>query len=149
MYQYNGHYGYHYCNVEGQKTGKTHSFFPFNQQAEIRETSMSDQYTLFADCLAVERTYGPTRNDCLFEATSKTGGGGSIQGQRVLQLFFYVGPIAMKVRLNDILYMHFLQLSFGVRLLLETTRYCEKISHEQQNRNKKCAYDKLSGDTKQ
>ena len=49
MFQFNGYYGCHYCFAEGTTIGRTHSYYPHNQQAEIREPETNDKYVEIAE----------------------------------------------------------------------------------------------------
>ena len=49
MFQFNGYFGCHYCFAEGTTIGRTHSYYPHNQQAEIREPETNDKYVEIAE----------------------------------------------------------------------------------------------------
>ena len=49
MFQLNGYIGFHYCFAEGTTIGRTHSYYPHNQQAEIREPETNDKYVEIAE----------------------------------------------------------------------------------------------------
>ena len=51
MYKFNGFYGCHVCLVEGKTIGRTHAYYPFGQEGELREPEVHENHVLLADCL--------------------------------------------------------------------------------------------------
>ena len=56
MYQFNGYYGCHYCTAQGKTIGKTHAYYPYAQDNELREPLLNDVYVKLADTLSVHKT---------------------------------------------------------------------------------------------
>ena len=49
MFNFNGFYGCHFCNVPGKTIGRTHAYYPYIEQGELRETSLNDLYVDIAE----------------------------------------------------------------------------------------------------
>ena len=56
MYQFNGYYGCHYCTAQGKTIGRTHAYYPYAQENELREPLLNDVYVKLADTLSVCKT---------------------------------------------------------------------------------------------
>ena len=55
MMKFNGFYGCHYCTAKGVTIGKTHAYYPFEQQGAIREPSINNSYIQTAETLSVKK----------------------------------------------------------------------------------------------
>ena len=55
MYQFNGYYGCHYCTAQGKTIGRTHAYYPYAQENEVREPPLNDVYVKLADTLSVHK----------------------------------------------------------------------------------------------
>ena len=44
MYKFNGHYGCHYCTVQGKTIGRTHAYYLYIEEGRIRKPSLNDNY---------------------------------------------------------------------------------------------------------
>ena len=53
MYQFNGYYGCHYCTAQGKTIGRTHAYYPYAQENELREPLLNDVSVKLADTLSV------------------------------------------------------------------------------------------------
>ena len=53
MLKFNGYYGCHYCTAEGQTIGRTHAYYPYNQQGIIRDPETNDVFVEMAETLSV------------------------------------------------------------------------------------------------
>ena len=49
MFQFNGFFGCHYCTVEGKTIGKSHAYYPFQQEGNIRVPYVNDVYVAMAE----------------------------------------------------------------------------------------------------
>ena len=49
MYQFNGFFGCNYCFAEGLTIGRTHAYYPFDQQADVREPELNDRFVTLAE----------------------------------------------------------------------------------------------------
>ena len=54
MFNFNGFYGCHYCTAPGNTIGKTHAYYPFQQQGKVREPGVNDCFVQYDDLLPVD-----------------------------------------------------------------------------------------------
>ena len=57
MFKFNGFFGCHYCTAEGQTLGRTHAYYPFSQQGQIREPVLNDNYVDHAEFIGTENLF--------------------------------------------------------------------------------------------
>ena len=55
MNKFNGYYGCQYCTAKGKTIGRTHAYYPFDQQGAIRESSVNDIYISTAETLRLKQ----------------------------------------------------------------------------------------------
>ena len=55
MLKFNGYYGCHYCTAEGQTIGRTHAYYPYNQQGIIRDPETNDVFVEMAETMSVKQ----------------------------------------------------------------------------------------------
>ena len=185
MFQHNGYFGCNYCTIEGVTINRTHSYYPFNQDFQVRDPSINENFISLAELLntstnsitnvcgvkgrsafdsLVERLplsagidymhcvllgvfqdllkfhwKGTTAADKLTMTSeiqnlkspievTKHGRAirdlshiGQFKANEFFNHLFFVAPIIFKDRLAEIPYKHLLQLSFAIRLLLESS----------------------------
>ena len=53
MLKFNGFYGCHFCTAKGKTIGRTHAYYPYNDQGSLREPFLNDVYVEIAETLSV------------------------------------------------------------------------------------------------
>ena len=51
MFQFNGFFGCHYCDVEGVTLCRTHAYYPFSQKGAIRDSEVYEKYVKVAETM--------------------------------------------------------------------------------------------------
>ena len=54
MFKFNSFYGCHFCTAPGKAIGKTHAYYPFLQNGDIRDPPSVNIFVVFAQLLPVE-----------------------------------------------------------------------------------------------
>ena len=184
MIQFNGYFGSHFCTAEGKTIGKTHAYYPYGQNGNVREPELNDQYIHKAELLSskgAQNVFGvkgrsaftdivcglpltapvdymhcvllgvfpellrlifrklttATKREindivsslaCPRELISYTrkirslDDIGQFKANEFFNWMFYVSPIVFRNRISKTLFESLLNLVFGVRLLLESSR---------------------------
>ena len=183
MFKFNGHFGCHFCTVRGKTIGRTHSYYPFHEEGQIREPVINDIFVDLAESLSVREVNnivgvkGSSAFASLIRGLPLTAPTDymhcvllgvlpealklcykSIPHSEKLEMqtiidnlkcpremiaysrkirsldempqfkaneyfnwLFYISPLIFKNRLSERLYSHLTNLSFGIRLLLESS----------------------------
>ena len=56
MFQHNGYFGCNYCTIEGVTINRTHSYYPFNQDFQVRDPSINENFVSLAELLNTSTT---------------------------------------------------------------------------------------------
>ena len=53
MLKFNGFYGCHFCTAKGKTIGRTHAYYPYHEEGQLRESSVHDVYVHMAETLQI------------------------------------------------------------------------------------------------